>query len=33
MQGWIFFVEGAVLRWLEHHDVERDELRELLGLP
>jgi AcrR family transcriptional regulator len=32
VQGWFFFVEGAVLRWLEHRDLERDELRELLGL-
>jgi len=32
MQGWFFFVEGAVLRWLEGRDMERDELRELLGL-
>jgi AcrR family transcriptional regulator len=32
VQGWFFFVEGAVLRWLEHRDIERDELRELLGL-
>jgi AcrR family transcriptional regulator len=32
VQGWFFFVEGAVLRWLERRDVERDELRELLGL-
>jgi AcrR family transcriptional regulator len=30
LQGWIFFVEGAVLRWLERRDIERDELRELL---
>jgi AcrR family transcriptional regulator len=30
LQGWIFFVEGAVLRWLEHRDVGRTELRELL---
>ena len=30
LQGWIFFVEGAVLRWLERGDVERDELRGLL---
>lgn len=30
IQGWIFFVEGAVLRWLERRDLERDELRELL---
>ena len=30
VEGWIFFVEGAVLRWLEQRDVGRDELRELL---
>jgi AcrR family transcriptional regulator len=32
VQGWFFFLEGAVLRWLERRDLERDELRELLGL-
>ncbi len=32
VQGWFFFVEGSVLRWLERRDLERDELRELLGL-
>jgi AcrR family transcriptional regulator len=32
VQGWFFFVEGAVLRWLEHRDLERDQLRELLAL-
>jgi AcrR family transcriptional regulator len=32
VQGWFFFVEGAVLRWLERRDLERDELRDLLGL-
>lgn len=32
IQGWFFFVEGAVLRWLEHRDIERTELRELLAL-
>lgn len=31
IQGWFFFVEGAVLRWLERRDLERDELRELLA--
>ena len=31
VQGWFFFIEGAVLRWLERRDLERDELRELLG--
>jgi len=30
LQGWVFFVEGAVLRWLERRDVERGELRQLL---
>lgn len=30
LQGWIFFVEGAVLRWLERRDLERDELQALL---
>jgi hypothetical protein len=32
VQGWLFFLEGAVLRWLEERDLERDQLRELLGL-
>jgi AcrR family transcriptional regulator len=32
MQGWFFFVEGAVLRWLERRDLEREELRQLLEL-
>jgi AcrR family transcriptional regulator len=30
LQGWIFFVEGAVLRWLEQDDIERGELHRLL---
>ncbi len=30
VQGWIFFVEGVLLRWLERRDLERDQLRELL---
>ncbi len=30
LQGWMFFVEGAVLRWLERYDLGRDELRALL---
>jgi AcrR family transcriptional regulator len=29
-QGWLFFVEGAVLRWLEHRDLKRRELRAML---
>lgn len=32
MQGWFFFVEGAVLRWLDRRDLERKELRKLLEL-
>jgi AcrR family transcriptional regulator len=32
VQGWFFFIEGAVLRWLERRDMKRDELRELLAL-
>jgi AcrR family transcriptional regulator len=30
LQGWVFFVEGSVLRWLERRDIERDTLRRLL---
>jgi AcrR family transcriptional regulator len=30
VQGWLFFVEGAVLRWLEHGGLERQQLRLLL---
>ena len=30
-QGWLFFVEGAVLRWLEHRDLERRQLRAMLA--
>jgi AcrR family transcriptional regulator len=30
VQGWIYFSEGATLRWLEHGDLERDRLRALL---
>lgn len=30
VQGWLFFVEGAALRWLERKDISRDQLRELL---
>ncbi len=32
VQGWFFFIEGAVLRWLERRDIERPQLRELLSL-
>ena len=30
VQGWAFFAEGAVLRWLEHGGLERDQLRVML---
>jgi AcrR family transcriptional regulator len=30
VQGWLFFVEGAVLRWLEHGGMDRAQLSELL---
>jgi AcrR family transcriptional regulator len=30
IQGWVFFVEGAVLRWLEHGGLDRPQLRALL---
>lgn len=32
VQGWLFFVEGAVLSWLENGAMERPELRKLLRL-
>jgi AcrR family transcriptional regulator len=32
VQGWFFFIEGAVLRWLDRREIGRAELRELLGL-
>jgi hypothetical protein len=30
LQGWLFFCEGAVLRWLKRDGLEREELRTLL---
>lgn len=30
LQGWLFFCEGAVLRWLEHGGLDRHRLRLLL---
>lgn len=30
VQGWIFFVQGAVLRWMEKEDLDRKRLRLLL---
>jgi AcrR family transcriptional regulator len=28
--GWLWFMDGACLDWIEHGDIERDELRDLL---
>jgi|SRR5829696_1811191 len=30
IQGWVFFAEGAALRWLEHGELEREQLRVML---
>ena len=30
VQGWFFFIEGAVLYWLEHGELERGQMRILL---
>jgi AcrR family transcriptional regulator len=30
VSGWLWFMDGACLNWIEHHDVEREELRDLL---
>jgi AcrR family transcriptional regulator len=30
VSGWLWFMDGACLDWIEHHDVEREELRDLL---
>jgi AcrR family transcriptional regulator len=29
-RGWLWFMDGAILDWLEHHDMTRAELRDLL---
>lgn len=31
VQGWFFFSEGAVLRWLEKREMSREQMRELLS--
>jgi AcrR family transcriptional regulator len=28
--GWLWFMDGACLNWIEHRDIDRDELRDLL---
>jgi AcrR family transcriptional regulator len=30
VRGWLWFVDGAVLDWLEHRDLDRETLRALL---
>jgi AcrR family transcriptional regulator len=30
VSGWLWFMDGACLNWIEHRDVERAELRDLL---
>ncbi|HWI96202.1 MAG TPA: TetR/AcrR family transcriptional regulator, partial [Solirubrobacterales bacterium] len=30
VSGWLWFMDGACLNWIEHHDIERKELRDLL---
>lgn len=30
VSGWLWFMDGACLSWVEHRDISRDELRDLL---
>ena len=30
VSGWLWFMDGACLDWIEHRDIERGELRDLL---
>ena len=30
VRGWLWFMDGAVLDWIEHRDMDRDRLRDLL---
>ncbi len=30
VSGWLWFMDGACLNWIEHRDIERNELRDLL---
>jgi len=30
VRGWLWFMDGAILDWLEHRDLTRGELRDLL---
>ena len=30
VNGWLWFMDGACLNWIEHRDISREELRDLL---
>jgi AcrR family transcriptional regulator len=30
VSGWLWFMDGACLNWIEHRDIDREELRNLL---
>src|SRR4051794_20596401 len=30
VHGWLWFMDGAILDWLEHRDMDRSELRDFL---
>jgi AcrR family transcriptional regulator len=30
VSGWLWFMDGACLNWIEHRDIEREEMRDLL---
>jgi hypothetical protein len=30
VHGWLWFMDGACLNWIEHRDISREELRDLL---
>ena len=30
LQGWLSFMEGATLDWLDHRDLERDAVRDII---
>lgn len=30
VHGWLWFMDGACLNWIEHRDIPREELRDLL---
>jgi hypothetical protein len=30
LQGWLGYVDAAILDWVEHGDLQREQLRELI---